>query len=101
MSLKKQYNKTNSDCKVTFRLSKELAEEANYVFLAGDFNNWDTQNTPLKKLKSGEFSVTLNLQKGQEYQFKYLVNGKEWLNELDADKNVINEFQTENSVVVV
>jgi hypothetical protein len=55
----------------------------------------------MKKLKGGEFSVSVDLKKGREYQFKYLLDGRAWLNEAEADKHVPNEFQGENSVVIV
>jgi len=87
--------------KVTFKLTKEIALSAANVFLAGDFNGWDTESIPMKKMKSGEFSVSVNLEKGKEYQFKYLLDGWAWLNENEADNYVPNEFQTDNSVVMV
>jgi 1,4-alpha-glucan branching enzyme len=101
MSLKKQYVEKKPVCKVTFKLEKELVNSANHVSLAGDFNDWDIESIPMKKLKSGEFSATLDLEKGKEYQFRYLIDGKEWINEAEADKLVRNQFQGENSVIVV
>ena len=55
----------------------------------------------MKKLKGGEFSVSIDLEKGREYQFKYLIDGLGWLNEKEADRHVLNGFQTENSVIIV
>ena len=55
----------------------------------------------MKKLKGGEFSVSVDLKQGREYEFKYLVNGKDWLNEPDADMFKSNAFSSDNSVVVV
>jgi len=101
MSLKKQYILTKPLCKVTFKLSKDLSNYANQVVLTGDFNNWDLESLPMKKLKSGEFTTSLDLEKGREYQFRYLIDGQIWLNETEADKYVPNEFQSENSVVIV
>ena len=101
MSLKKLYTKTKPVCKVTFQLAKDYANSANQVYLAGDFNSWDIEGIPMKKLKSGEFTATVDLEKGREYQFKYYTDGREWLNETEADKYVPNEFQGENSVVIV
>ena len=99
MGLKKQTLKSKPVCKVTFRFEKEIAEGAEKVALVGDFNNWDTEATKMKKLKSGEFTSLLELEKGKEYQFRYLVNGKEWYNDLSADAYVTNEFGAENCVV--
>ncbi|MFA6401956.1 MAG: isoamylase early set domain-containing protein [Salinivirgaceae bacterium] len=101
MSLKKQYNETKPVCKVTFKLANDITSNVSQVNLAGDFNNWDIESTPMKKLKGGEFSVSIDLKKDREYQFKYLIDGRIWQNEPDADKQVQNEFKSENSVVIV
>lgn len=100
MSIKKKYLASKPECKVTFKLSKD-AGSFNEVSLVGDFNKWDPKANTMKKLKSGDFTVTLNLQKGSDYQFKYLADAKEWLNDSESDKLVANEFQGENSVVTV
>ena len=101
MSLIKQYNQTKPVCKVTFKLAKDHVNSVNQVSLAGDFNRWDIESIPMKRLKSGDFTASVNLERGREYQFKYLRDGRSWLNEQEADKYVINEFQGENSVVIV
>lgn len=96
--LKKQQLKSKPVCKVTFYLPKSI--EANSVHLVGDFNDWDEQSTPMEKLKDGRFKVTLELDQGEEYQFRYLVNGADWHNDWNADKYVPNPFSGDNSVVV-
>ena len=101
MSLKKQFNEKKRICKVTFTLADEIANSANNINLAGEFNDWDINNIPLKKQKSGEFSTSVNLKQGREYEFKYLIDGKNWLNEPDADMFVPNVFESDNSVIVV
>jgi 1,4-alpha-glucan branching enzyme len=101
MSVKKQYLRTSPECKVTFRLSKEIATSINRVNLVGDFNNWNIENIPMRKQKTGEFSVSVTLTTGREYQFRYLLNNRDWTNDTQADKYVPNKFQSENSVIVV
>ena len=102
MSLKKKYLETKPECKVTFKINKDLANSCDQVNLVGEFNQWNTAHTPMKKLKNGDFSITINLEKGKEYQFKYhLAEENAWVNEVEADKYVPNEFQGENSVIVV
>jgi hypothetical protein len=54
----------------------------------------------MKQGKDGRFSLTLELDKEREYQFRYLVNGTEWHNDWEADKYVPNPFSGDNSVVV-
>lgn len=95
--LKKQVLKSKPICKVTFTLPETIKAESAY--LVGDFNSWDEKATPLKKLKNGHFTVTLELEKGREYQFRYLVNSTEWHNDWHADKYVPNPFSGDNSVV--
>lgn len=102
MSLKKQYLKTKPVCKVTFRLPGELGKDADSAYLVGDFNNWDTQKTRMKKLKNGAFTVTLDLPINKEYQFRYFINQNKWENDWEADKYVPSGISSsENSVVVV
>ncbi len=95
--LKKQFLKTKEVCKVTFSLPEAVQGET--VFLVGDFNNWDKSATPMKRQKNGSFTTTLNLDKGRDYQFRYLVNGTEWHNDWEADKYVPNPYSGDNSVV--
>ena len=71
MSMKKQYVKSNSVCKVTFRLPKAAASAAKGVFIVGEFNNWDKKASPMKKLKSGEYTITMALEPDRQYEFRY------------------------------
>ena len=99
--LKKQYLKAKQICKVTFRLPKEAAPEAEIVTLVGDFNDWNNQKTPMQKLKSGDFKLTLDLECDREYRFKYLINSNRWENDWCADKYTPNEHGGDDSVVVI
>ncbi len=102
MSLKKTYFKTKDTCKVNFRLPKEAVNDANDVNIVGEFNDWDINATPLKKLKNGAFSGNLELQKGKEYQFRYLIDKQRWEDEQGADKFVPTPFEdAKNSVIVL
>jgi len=95
--VKKKYLKTK--CKVTFEVPNSIAEGAEQVFLVGDFNNWDEQATRMEKKKGSTFSITLDLDPNREYQYRYLVNSRDWHNDWDADKYVPNPFSGDNSVV--
>jgi 1,4-alpha-glucan branching enzyme len=102
MSLKKQYLKDNKVCKVTFSVKKDV-ENVSVVRIPGEFNGWDIECEPMKKLKSGVFTQTLSLPAGQSYQYKLLVNDSEWRNDPEADSQVPNNTGPEqtNSVVEV
>ena len=102
MSIKKQYLKTKPMCKVTFRIPEELGTSAGTAHVVGEFNNWDFFSTPMKKLKKGAFTTTLNLEKGREYQFRYLLDKKNWENDAGADRFVQTPFgDSENSVIAL
>jgi 1,4-alpha-glucan branching enzyme len=99
-SLKKQYLKSDNKCKVTFRLPKEAAQNAEMVTIVGDFNNWNMTENKMKKLKNGDFTLTLDLACNREYRFRYLVDSNRWENDWFAERYVPNKFGTEDSVVV-
>ena len=102
MAIKKQYLKTKAVCKVTFKLSKEQALSADSVRLVGDFNEWDILSTPMKKLKNGGFTTTVNLANESQYQFRYLLDDKAWENDWEADAYIPSSISSaDNSVVQV
>ena len=98
MPIKKKYLKSKPICKVTFTVP---AESAKKVAVVGDFNNWKTKGSMLKKLKNGTFKGTFELPLEQTYEFRYLVDG-DYINETEADGYAWNDFAgTENAVLAV
>ena len=96
MAIKKQFLKSKPVCKVTFTVP---AAEAEQVTVAGNWNEWNTEVEPLKKLKNGTFKGTVNLESGQAYEFKYVVDGQ-WQNDVEADGYAWNDYAAaENSVI--
>ncbi|MEZ4826374.1 MAG: isoamylase early set domain-containing protein [Bacteroidia bacterium] len=101
MSIKKSFQKNGLSCKVTFRLPAELATEAQNVCIAGDFNDWKTDDHPMKKLKSGDYSITLTLAQGKAYEYRFLIDGHQWINDPEADRYAPSPYGEENSVVIL
>lgn len=102
MSLKKQYLKSKPICKVTFKLAAEEAGDVSSVKLLGDFNQWDESVEPMKRLKNGDFTQTVSLDKDAEYQFRYLIDDTSWENDWQADSYQASPVSLEeNSVVSV
>ena len=96
MAIKKQYLKSKPVCKVTFSVP---AKEADEVAVVGTFNSWDSKATNLKKLKNGTFKGTVDLEKDNSYEFRYVVDG-EYINDDQADAYSWNEFAAaENGVL--
>lgn len=103
MSIRKKYQTDKPVCKVTFSISADTANKYSKAFLVGDFNKWDINATQMKKMKKdGSFAVTLELETGKEYEFRYLLDNSFWTNETEADKLVPTYFQdAENSVIIL
>lgn len=85
MALTKKFLKSKPVCKVTFKLTEEQAQSADSVQLVGEFNDWSAKAKPMKKLKNGGFTQTVDLESGKEYRFRYLLDGKTWENDWSAD----------------
>jgi 1,4-alpha-glucan branching enzyme len=84
--------------RVTFELSSTLWAER--VNLVGEFNDWDTTATPMTRNRSdANWKATVELEAGKRYAFRYLVDGKEWLNDWHADDHVDNPYGSYDSVV--
>ena len=97
--IKRAYSKTGRACRVTFRLPPEVHAETAY--LCGEFNGWDQTAHLMKPRKDGSHTLTISLKPGQEYRFRYLVDGGRWENDWGADAYVPNNFGSEDSVVKV
>lgn len=83
--------------RVTFSMPAVLPAQT--VHLVGDFNHWNTAATPLCREETG-WSVSLLLEYGRAYQYRYLLNGQVWLNDWQADQYVPNTAGGADSVVV-
>ena len=97
--LLKSYSKTGKKCRVTFKLPAEV--NAENVALVGDFNDWDEEANPMKKLKDGSFSAQVSLETGETYRFRYLLDGERWENDWEPDGYATNEHGTDDSLVTV
>ncbi len=95
--IQKTYSKTGRSCRVKFEHFPEV--DAHTACLCGDFNGWDSQ--PMKRHKNGSFTLTISLKPGQQYRFRYLLDGERWENEQAADGYVSNPFGSEDSMVEV
>ena len=101
MTITKQFLKSRPECKVKFRVPKEQAGDAESIHLVGDFNDWDTEATPMDQLKSGDFTTTLYLEPNQACQFRYLVDDEQWLNDQEADQLAPTPYPgVQNSVIL-
>jgi len=99
--IERTYSKDKSKCRIAFRLPKDFAPAARCIAVAGSFNGWDRFSHPLKKQKSGEFSLVVEVRAGMEYEFRFIIDETRWENAWNADKYVWSDYgNCENSVIV-
>jgi 1,4-alpha-glucan branching enzyme len=100
MAIRKQFLENKPVCKVTFKIPVEMAHAATQANVVGEFNDWSTTATPMKRSKNGAFSATVELEKGRSYQFRYLLGQSYWENDPDADGYLPTPFgNSTNSVI--
>lgn len=77
------------------------APDAAAVHLAGTFNDWSEDGTPMRGASDGRWSTTLSLEPGR-HEYKFVVDGQ-WCCDCAAEggAQVENAFGTMNHVVVV
>ena len=92
----KSKSKNVSEKDVVFEFYAPAAEE---VRLAGNFNNWESAKTRLKKGSNGRWHLALKLKPGH-YEYRYLVDGN-WENDQRPVGCVPNAFGSWNCVVEV
>jgi hypothetical protein len=76
------------------------APAARAVAIAGDFNGWDAERTPLVAAGSGVWSVALRLAPGR-YTYTFVVDGTRFVADPAAPRAVGDDFGTPSSVVTV
>jgi 1,4-alpha-glucan branching enzyme len=94
--IKKKENKTN--VRVTFELPGDVAEESAAV--VGDFNDWDASEGEMDYIKTRDvWKKGVSFDHGATVEFRYLIDGSNWVNDADADRYVANEYFEDNCVI--
>ena len=73
--------------------------EAIYVYVAGEFNGWDTQSLPMNKGKDEIWRAKVKLLPGR-YEYKLFADDA-WVENLPDAEIVSNPFGTQNFVISV
>jgi 1,4-alpha-glucan branching enzyme len=73
--------------------------QAHTVAVAGSFNGWDINRTPMAATPRGAWKATVWLPAGR-YEYRFISDGQ-WLSDPRAKESVENTFGTTNSVLVV
>ena len=83
---------------VTFELPASLWAES--VHLVGDFNSWNHTSHSFRQERDGVWRITLEMDRGTELRFRYLVDDKDWQNDSSADRHTQNPYGGVDSVVI-
>jgi 1,4-alpha-glucan branching enzyme len=72
---------------------------AKQVCVAGSFNGWKPERSPLVPLGDGRFAADLTVDPGR-YEYLFVVDGQ-WVPDPKATETVQNPFGGKNSVLTV
>jgi 1,4-alpha-glucan branching enzyme len=90
----------DKDGKVKATFSLPYVEGQGAVAVVGDFNGWSEQSHKLVKRNNGTASVSISLDPGQRYRFRYYSEDGHWFNDEAADAYETNEHGSENCVLL-
>ena len=84
--------------RVTFTVPASLWASA--LYLVGDFNDWNKTSHLFECNQVDGWTITVDLEVGHAFQFRYWCEGDRWLNDSHADAYVVNSYGSDNFVVV-
>ena len=73
--------------------------DAKKVYVAGSFNDWKPETTPLNLTGNGRWVGNLSVKPGR-HEYLFVVDGQ-WLPDPNARETVQNPFGGKNSVLIV
>jgi hypothetical protein len=76
------------------------APEAHHVSVAGTFNKWKADTNVLTKQENGIWTISIPLKPG-EYNYMFVVDGKAWVTDPNAETYSDDGFGNKNAVVRV
>ena len=76
----------NGKASVTFTLDPRVSAQTAAV--CGEWNDWSADVDVMRRDAEGGFSLTVDLEAGRTYRFRYLLDGERWDNDWAADAYV-------------
>jgi 1,4-alpha-glucan branching enzyme len=96
--IRKQLSSNANKVIVTFEIPGSIW--ADQIYLVGDFNGWDLYSLPFRYNRQENWEVQLELDEGQEYRFRYLVDKDTWVSERHADRHAVGPDGAHDAVVI-
>jgi len=81
---------------VTFEYDNSKAEKVSVV---GDFNDWNKDKNPMQ-LEGGVWKTSIPLKKGR-HEYKFVINGTDWITDPKCSQNVPDKYGGKSSVIEV
>jgi len=85
------------DGRIALGFYTEAMPEAESVQIVGSFDDWQAQS--MRRLKDGRFMTMRYLKAGERYEFRYLVDSAQWINDTAAESYTPNPYGSDNCVV--
>ena len=82
---------------MTFTLDPRVG--ARVAVVCGEWNGWVRDVHVMERDDRGGFSLTIALEPGRRYRFRYLLDGERWENDWEADAYEPNDFGEDDSIV--
>ena len=89
--------KGRGSASVTFTLDPGVGAQTAAV--CGEWNDWSAGADVMDRDAEGGFSLTVALDAGRAYRFRYLLDDQRWENDWAADAYLPNSFGGDDSVV--
>jgi 1,4-alpha-glucan branching enzyme len=86
-------------CRVELTLPADAG--AAQAWLAGEFNDWSLDATPMLARADGALSAVVVLERGRSYRYRFYLGDGRWDNDWAADGYVDNDFGGADSMVEV
>jgi len=96
--LKREALNGSQQVKVTFVIPNEAEQPK--ISVVGDFNGWDPAATVFVKRQNNTRSVSATVPTGQRIRFRYYIDGGGWFNDDSADAYEVNEYGSQNCLLI-
>ena len=76
-------------------------DHAESVSLAGDFNDWNAAGSPLARDHTGLWKAAIEAPQRGRYEYKFLIDGKRWMEDPDNGMKVPDSYGGLNSLLII
>ena len=84
--------------RLTFVFHDDSAES---VSLAGDFNGWSQNATPLERNTAGLWFTEIAIPQAGRFEYKFIIDGRRWIEDPSNGMKAANTYGGLNSVLVI